>query len=778
MIRASLMSITVVFAVFWSAIPAAPQAPQDTDAPFVESVSFYKDWRLTQPIDTAIAPGTTIYTKIVFSEPMKLKVADDNTARPVLYYQVGGERIRYRIARRGAGGADFVSGDAKPLRGGTDDYICKFTLPEGATGKITTMVGRLSTDRSGNTMERFYTHPVRLTLRNEAIPLPMNTSGRNPNTPQPVNPPIDPLLDTSTEYPGGTPIDSETLVELMDTTDLLPVAEATPRDAPRDEAFFFRKFLELLLVDLKAGIPIPISNFDYDPETIFQTPGKGFIIPSRAQFGGSYGYRQMNFRWLEIFVPDVLTTATVRQVNKFSAEYKLTRDELIKLLRNLRHAGILVFNIEFIWVFMPDENLRKVVVAKINELGISMTGTPKKTTPPIYSGEMSRIKSLAAEEAGVQSLIGLEYAKDLEQLHFANYYRKVSESVIPNRISDLTPLKDLTNLTYIDLRWNAVKDLAPLRNLTNLITLGLERNAVENLAPLRNLTNLTSLYLHENKVTDISPLANLTNLRALLLENDYYGFGTGDNEINDLTPLRNLINLEELRVGLNPIGSSIGVVRNFPKLKGLGIGCCGVSNLRPLVAAPGLREAGSWVYLVYSPLTEEDFPDLAVLRARGVDVEDGLLWLYNHKGEKLEFLGNQVEKCSESFRAAILAAPALHPRLGTEIDVLSSLWHDLSQIPEETALLTNYPNPFNPETWIPYQLATPAEVTMAIHAADGRLVCTLALGYQPAGVYKSKGRAAYWDGRNAQGEPVASGVYFYTLSAGNFTATRKLLIQK
>ncbi|RKU37504.1 hypothetical protein C6496_09745 [Candidatus Poribacteria bacterium] len=99
-------------------------------------------------------------------------------------------------------------------------------------------------------------------------------------------------------------------------------------------------------------------------------------------------------------------------------------------------------------------------------------------------------------------------------------------------------------------------------------------------------------------------------------------------------------------------------------------------------------------------------------------------------------------------------------------------------IPEETVLLTNYPNPFNPETWIPYQLAKPTEVTVTIYAADGKLVRTLALGHQPTGVYQSKSRAAYWDGRNEVGEPVASGVYFYTLKAGDFTATRKMLIQK
>ncbi len=96
----------------------------------------------------------------------------------------------------------------------------------------------------------------------------------------------------------------------------------------------------------------------------------------------------------------------------------------------------------------------------------------------------------------------------------------------------------------------------------------------------------------------------------------------------------------------------------------------------------------------------------------------------------------------------------------------------------EDALLVNFPNPFNPETWIPYQLSKPAEVTITIYAVNGQMVRRLALGHQPAGLYQSRSRAAYWDGRNALGELVASGVYFYTLTADDFTATRKMLIRK
>ena len=99
-------------------------------------------------------------------------------------------------------------------------------------------------------------------------------------------------------------------------------------------------------------------------------------------------------------------------------------------------------------------------------------------------------------------------------------------------------------------------------------------------------------------------------------------------------------------------------------------------------------------------------------------------------------------------------------------------------MPEKTALLANYPNPFNPETWIPYQLSESTEVTVRIYEVSGIVVRTLHLGHQPAGIYQARSRAAYWDGKNELGEPVASGIYFYTLTAGDFTATRKMLIMK
>ena len=98
--------------------------------------------------------------------------------------------------------------------------------------------------------------------------------------------------------------------------------------------------------------------------------------------------------------------------------------------------------------------------------------------------------------------------------------------------------------------------------------------------------------------------------------------------------------------------------------------------------------------------------------------------------------------------------------------------------PKETGLLPNYPNPFNPETWIPYHLAHDADVRLTIYDTKGATVRRLDLGHQPAGYYTARIKAAYWDGRNSLGEVVGSGVYFYQLSAGDFFATRKMVILK
>jgi hypothetical protein len=99
-------------------------------------------------------------------------------------------------------------------------------------------------------------------------------------------------------------------------------------------------------------------------------------------------------------------------------------------------------------------------------------------------------------------------------------------------------------------------------------------------------------------------------------------------------------------------------------------------------------------------------------------------------------------------------------------------------MPNKTSLLANYPNPCNPETWIPYELSKNMKVKIMIYSSNGNLVRKLDLGYKSAGRYVDQSKAAYWDGKNESGERVSSGIYFYTLVTPEFSQVRKLLIIK
>ena len=112
------------------------------------------------------------------------------------------------------------------------------------------------------------------------------------------------------------------------------------------------------------------------------------------------------------------------------------------------------------------------------------------------------------------------------------------------------------------------------------------------------------------------------------------------------------------------------------------------------------------------------------------------------------------------------------------IAVLESMLLSAGQVVSKSALLPNYPNPFNPETWIPFELAEASRARMTIYNSAGQIVRTLDLGQLPAGAYRSRAKAAHWDGRNALGEPVASGVYYVRIEAGSFTALRRMVVLK
>ena len=162
----------------------------------------------------------------------------------------------------------------------------------------------------------------------------------------------------------------------------------------------------------------------------------------------------------------------------------------------------------------------------------------------------------------------------------------------------------------------------------------------------------------------------------------------------------------------------------------------------------------------------------------------------NEAGYRLTVVDIETGRAAQIGDILEISAQSLNPFIGVEPlryivtaeDVLRSRIQlpelVVYEIPSETQLLRNYPNPFNPETWIPYRLAEDAFVTLTIYDLNGQVVRTLDVGHQIAAVYESRSKAVYWDGRNGLGEQVASGVYFYHLSAGDYSATRKMLIIK
>ena len=109
---------------------------------------------------------------------------------------------------------------------------------------------------------------------------------------------------------------------------------------------------------------------------------------------------------------------------------------------------------------------------------------------------------------------------------------------------------------------------------------------------------------------------------------------------------------------------------------------------------------------------------------------------------------------------------------------LASTLVEIDARPDAVRALPNYPNPFNPETWMPFQLDARADVDIRIYDARGELVRLLELGPLDAGYYVSRNRAARWDGRNANGEIAAGGVYFTELRAGEQRILRRMMLRK
>ena len=341
------------------------------------------------------------------------------------------------------------------------------------------------------------------------------------------------------------------------------------------------------------------------------------------------------------------------------------------------------------------------------------------TVPPDVSPEVSIPD--ANLRAVVRDALELEPDDTLTQQKMQGLTRVIAPNL---EIKNLTGLEHAIRLTELDMPQNQIHDISPLANLTTLSRIVLNANYVSNITPLRWLTRLTTLELSQNRIRNIDALANLIGLTELRLQ---------ENQITDIRPLVGLTRLTKLSLSENQI-REIPSFKNLTTLTELHLKknqIRSVASLANLTTLTTLELSGN-------PIV--DFEPLRRLKAKNSRVSIDI----------------DITKDPENVQAAP-SSPMLPP---------------------ETALLSNYPNPFNPETWIPYQLAAAADVTLTIYDIRGVMVRRLALGHQPAGFYQRRARAAYWDGRNTLGEKVASGLYFYTFTAGEYTATGKMLIRK
>ena len=393
-------------------------------------------------------------------------------------------------------------------------------------------------------------------------------------------------------------------------------------------------------------------------------------------------------------------------------------------------------------VHVPDSNLRaafEFIFGKIRG-------------DPIHVFEMENLTSLYIRNYNLRDLTGFEFATNLTVLNLGSSQigNNWSNS---NSLTDLTPLAGLTNLRELDLDRASITNISGLEGLTNLTLLSLTVNSIADISALAGLTNLTELYLGGNTITDVSPLSELTNLTILYL----WG-----NTIEDTSPLCTLQDqnpdLElDIEITCGPYGLFMQDFNNDDQVN--------LSDLFFLLT-----------FLFYSTNDGDinndgtiDFLDLVTAAESFTESTTG-------EAPVIEITQAASLATIQAWIDMALSSDDRSLAFQEGIALLKRFLEAMH--PKRTELFPNYPNPFNPETWIPYHLAHDADVTLTIYDTKGAIVRQLDLGHQPAGYYTDKTQAAYWAGRNHLGEMVGSGVYFYQLQVGDFSATRKLVILK
>ena len=404
---------------------------------------------------------------------------------------------------------------------------------------------------------------------------------------------------------------------------------------------------------------------------------------------------------------------------------------------------------------------------------------------PILRTALHRSLNLASDETITQlNILNLRYfdisgnqnIKDLAGLEYASNLRSLF--IAADQIQNITPITALKNLHNLVIeRGRQIQDITPITALKNLGFLAVVGGQIKDITPFAQFTHLSQLNLLSNQISDITPLAELTNLRWLQL---------GHNNISDLSPLvanTGLGSGDKIDVRGNPL-NYLSIMAHIPALqrKGVTVEFDDTAAKPPDVNGDGSVNVLDLI-LIASKLGNEGTNIAADIDGDGVvDILD--LVLVVGMFEEAAAAPSAQPQVPETLTAVevqgwLTDARALEvrdPIMKRGIMMLEQLL--ISLTPTETELLANYPNPFNPETWIPYRLAEDAFVTLTIYDGAGQVVRTLDVGHQIAAIYENRSKAIYWDGRNNFGETVASGLYFYHLSAGDYSATRKMVILK